>query len=516
MKSLQLAASAAAALLVATSLSTAPAMAQKSKDTLRIAINDPFSTLSNYCVPVDEAGNFYRRIYGTLVQIAEHEKKVVPGLAKSWTRVSPTVLEFDLRDDVTFHNGNKFDADDVVSTLEYAIDPAVKVEFKSRYTWIKKVEKLGPYKVRLEAHTPNATDLGLLGYRTYIQDKESFDTLENKCDYGRLTPYGTAQYKVVSIDKNQGMVVERFEGAKGDPKYVRAPIKRLHAIPVPDKQTQIAQLMTGGVDILRNVQPDNAAELAKNPNLAVSTLPTASFVYIVLDAAGRSGVKPLTDNRVRKAIWMGMNRDATIKGLVPGGAEGIAEKMNMICFDSTIACGRTVDYPPYDPAAAKKLLAEAGYPNGFSLTYSCFIPIKHICEAISNDLLKIGVKAQIEPVTITLFRKKQADGELNMTSIFYPSAGHPDAGNILDVFFVGPRDYAQDMEMAKLVQAGLLEFDDAKRTAIYTKAMDLNNTKNYVMAFSSLPTLYVHSKDIEIKKNLLSAGDNYIDDYFWK
>ena len=516
MTSFKLAASAVATLLVATSLSTMPAMAQKSKDTLRIAINDPFSTLSNYCVPVDEAGNFYRRVYGTLINFDEHEKKIVPGLAKSWTRVSPTVLEFELQEGLTFHNGNKFDADDVVSTIEYAADPQYKIEFKSRYTWVKKIEKLGPYKVRIEAGTPNATDLGLLGYRTYIQDKESFDTLENKCDYGRLTPYGTGAFKVASIDKNTGLVVERYNEFKGDKKYFRAPVGRIHGIPVPDKQTQIAQLMTGGVDILRNVQPDNAADLAKDPKLTVSTLPTASFVYIVLDAAGRSGVKPLTDNRVRKAMWMGLNRDAIIKGLVPGGDKGIAEKMNMICFDSTIACGRTVDYPQYDPAAAKKLLAEAGYPDGFSLTYSCFIPIKHICEAISNDLLKIGVKAQVEPVTINLFRKKQADGELNMTSIFYPSAGHPDAGNILDVFFVEPRDYARDPEMTKLIDAGLQEFDDAKRTAIYTKAMDLNNTKNYVMAFSSLPTLYVHTKDMEIRKNPLSAGDNYIDDYFWK
>jgi len=515
MTSLKIAASAAAALLVATSLGTSPAMAQKSKDTLRLAINDPFTVLSGYCVPVDEAGNFYRRVYSTLISFDEHGKKIVPALAKSWTRVSPTVLEFDLRDDITFHNGNKFDADDVVSTLQYTSDPKQVFAFKSRYTWVKKVEKLGPYKVRIESFKPNATDLGLLGYRTYIQDKESFDTLENKCDYGRLTPYGTGPYKVTSIDKNTGVMVERAKN-QFDPKYFRANIGHIQGIPIPDKQTQIAQLMTGGVDMLRNVQPDNAAALAKNPNLTVSTLPTASFIYIVLDAAGRSGVKALTDNRVRKAIWMGMNRDAIIKGLVPGGKEGIAKKMDMICFDSTIACGHTVDYPPYDPAGAKKLLAEAGYPDGFTLTYSCFIPIRPECEAIANDLLKIGVKAQVEPVTINLFRKKQADGELNMTSIFYPTAGHPDAGNILDVFFVGPRDYAHDPEMAKLIEQGLAEFDDAKRTAIYTKAMDLNNTKNYVMAFSSLPTLYVHSKDIEIKPNLLSASDNYIDDYFWK
>ena len=170
----------------------------------------------------------------------------------------------------------------------------------------------------------------------------------------------------------------------------------------------------------------------------------------------------------------------------------------------------------YDPAAAKKLLAEAGYPDGFSLTYSCFIPIKHICEAISNDLLKIGVKAQVEPVTINLFRKKQADGELNMTSIFYPSAGHPDAGNILDVFFVEPRDYARDPEMTKLIDAGLQEFDDAKRAALYGKVFDLSNSESYIFPFTSIPTVYATTKDIELVPDRYAMGDIWATSYTYK
>jgi len=263
--------------LVATAaaLIAAPAIAQKSKDTVRIAINDPFTILSGYCVPVDEAGNFYRRVYGTLVSFDERNQKPVPHLAKSWTRVNPTTLEFELFDNITYHNGNKFDADDVVSTISYTSDPKHVFEFKSRYTWVEKIEKLGPYKVRLTSKQPNALDLGLLGYRTYIQDKESFEPLENKCDYGRLTPYGTGPFKVASIDKNAGIVVEKFDGFKGDPKYFRAPVKRIHGIPIPDRQTQIAQLMTGGVDMLRNVTPDNATEMVKaNPNLELTVLPT--------------------------------------------------------------------------------------------------------------------------------------------------------------------------------------------------------------------------------------------------
>jgi peptide/nickel transport system substrate-binding protein len=219
---------------------------------------------------------------------------------------------------------------------------------------------------------------------------------------------------------------------------------------------------------------------------------------------------------VRKAIWMALDRDTIIKHIVPGGQQGVALKMMKLCFDHNIGCDGSNNAPKYDPAAAKKLLAEAGYPNGFELTYDVFIPIKYIGEAIAGSLRKVGIKANVNPVTINVFRQKQSAGEINMVSIFYPTAGHPDTGNILDVFFTGKRDYAHDDQMHKLMKAGSAEFDDAKRKAIYKQAMDLNNEKNYVMAFSSLPTNYVHSKDIEIKPNLLSGGDNYIDDYFWK
>lgn len=85
---------------------TAPAFAQKSKDTLRVAINDVFSTLDSYHFPQDEVGYFVRAMYGTLVAMDEHTGKLVPQLAKSWRRISQTTLEFDLRDDVTFHSGN--------------------------------------------------------------------------------------------------------------------------------------------------------------------------------------------------------------------------------------------------------------------------------------------------------------------------------------------------------------------------------------------------------------------------
>ena len=103
-------------------LMTAPALAQKSKDTLRFAVNNPFAVLSSYHLPTGEAALLYREIYDQLIAFSEYEQKIMPQLAKSWT-VQPGVYEFELKEGITFHNGNKFDADDVVATLKYAADP---------------------------------------------------------------------------------------------------------------------------------------------------------------------------------------------------------------------------------------------------------------------------------------------------------------------------------------------------------------------------------------------------------
>lgn len=502
--------------LAAIAAAAAPAAAQKSKDTLRLAINDPFSIVSSYCVPLDEVGYFTRGIYSSLISYDEYGQKFVPALAKSWTRINPTTVEFELRDDVAFHNGNKFDADDVISTDKFLQDPEIKIQYKNRYSWIKNIEKLSPNKIRIESRQVMAIDLQALAYRFRIQDAESYNSLSDKCDYGRLTPYGTGPYKVVSVDRNQGIMVERFDGLKLDPKYNYAPIKRVHGVPLPDRQTQIAQLMVGGVDVVRNVSPDNAVELAKNPALAVSTLPTASFYYIVLDAAGRSGHKAVQDPRVRKAMLLAFDRNAIIKNIVPGGEAGVAEKMMGYCFATNTGCKYSVKYDEYNPAEAKRLLAEAGYADGFDIVYDVFAPVKAVGEAIAGEWRKVGIRATINAVPINVFYKKWSGGEVNAVSVSYPTSSFPDVGNILDTFFGAERDYARDPIIAKAMEDGEKELDPAKRADIFEKALNRATEMSYVMAVSSMPTVFAHSKDTEVRRDTLSAGDYMISDHYWK
>src|SRR5215469_3655932 len=119
-----------AALLCALTCAVPSAFANKADDTLRIAVTDWFGTLDPYQFPIDEAAVFYQTVYETLVRFDERRQEYVPWLAKSWRRIDDKTLEFELRDDVKFHNGDKFDADDVVATINFITDPKTTLRFK--------------------------------------------------------------------------------------------------------------------------------------------------------------------------------------------------------------------------------------------------------------------------------------------------------------------------------------------------------------------------------------------------
>ena len=212
---------------------------------------------------------------------------------------------------------------------------------------------------------------------------------------------------------------------------------------------------------------------------------------------------------------MGINADEIIKHIVPGGH--VAEKLYADCFKATIACKYNVKPVGYDPAGAKKLLAEAGYPDGLDLHYVVYAANKSIGEAVAGELYKIGVRVTVQATDITLYRRMLSDGKLQAWSILYPTGTFPDASGIMNVLFTGPAmKYYNDEVIAKATEDGVREFDPAKRADIYAKAFDRINERAYHFPLSSIPTVYVHSKDVKIKEDPFSAGQTFVSDYVWK
>jgi ABC-type transport system substrate-binding protein len=122
----------------------------------------------------------------------------------------------------------------------------------------------------------------------------------------------------------------------------------------------------------------------------------------------------------------------------------------------------------------------------------------------------------VQPDAISVYRRKQGEGKLQMWSILFPTGSHPDADNILGVYFTGPayRYYNDDM-ISKWMEEGTREFDLPKREAIYQKIFDRVNEQSYILPVTSVPTVYVHTKQVRIEPSKLFAGERSVYDYYW-
>ena len=508
MKPVLLAATAALA------LSTVPAVAQKASDTLKLTVQEGFPILDPYHAPSNEANQWSRDVYGRLVVYDENKRQMIGELVKSWKRVDDQTLEFELRDDVVFTSGNKFTADDVIYTLNYVADPAINIRFKARYTWYDKPEKLGEYKIRLHSKEPRADDLELLAYRFHIFDKAAHEKLEDKTTYGRTVASSSAAYKLVSIDRTGNITITRNDDAIKKFPHLRAPIKTVVGVPIPDRQTQIAQLLTGGVHVLSKASPDTLAEFAKNPNFAQTPFPTRMLVYITMDAAGRSDNKLMANEKLRQAVFKAIDREKIIKAYIPG--TDIALRPDGLGFHDNIGFATSTKVIGYDPEGAKKLMAEAGYPDGFDMELGAYVPYKEIAEAIAGELRRVNIRASVNSMPLSVYVKARGDGKLTTLVAEYPAFAQPNMINIMDVFFGGDRDYSNDPVINKAYQEGSKIIDDSKRAALYKTAIDRVNEKAYIYPLSEMPNILIHSKDVVVKPGLTSLTEIRPGDYFWK
>ena len=483
-------------MVFALGLIASPTSAQKSKDTLRIGFYDPISIVDATHDPKPETGFLSRAVYDNLLAYDRKTSTFQPSLAKSWKRIDAKTLEFKLREDVKFHDGSEFDADDVVYTINWFANPKVKFRIKTRYLWIKNAEKIDKYTVRIYSKKPAAVALARFAISTPIYPSDVHGSLKVKSTFGKKG-IGTGPYMVESVDPNKGVVLKANPNFKhGGPGRPAARIGKIHVLPMPDVQTQIAQLLTGGLDLMYRVPKDQLDSLKINPALAVTTQKGQLFYYIAMDSIGKSGHKALLDKRVRKAIMMAINREGIRNTLIPGGSE--MEQMNAMCQKWQPGCGYTTQPPVYNPAGARKLLSQAGYPNGFDVNITSTLP-RIIPVAVSGDLRKIGIKANVSKLTFGAYRKKQRQGKIEILVNQWSSGGIPDVGSTATFFHgKGARNYYGDTLISKTIPKAEAAFDDAERRKIYSTLFDRNNTEAYMMPITPNPPTFLHTKDLGI------------------
>lgn len=303
-----------------------------------------------------------RRIVETLVTFPDESTQIVPGLAESWTIAKDGLTyTFKLRKGVRFHDGTPLNAEAVKFSIERQINPEHpankigKFPFASYFFGnVKAVEAVDDQTVRFVLKEPRASFLAVLtaGAASIVSPAA---VKKWGADYP-LNPVGTGPFKYASWQRGQHVVLEK------NPDYWRGPVKLERVVyrPIVEDQARLTELMTGALDVIVGVPPDFVAQLEGSGKVSILKQVGAHVWYLGIN----NQKKPFDDKRVRQALNYAVNKDAIVKDVLKG--TGSVSRGPVL--PNTWGADAALKAYPYDPQKAKQLLAEAGFPNGFSTT----------------------------------------------------------------------------------------------------------------------------------------------------
>ncbi|RMX06629.1 ABC transporter substrate-binding protein [Corticibacter populi] len=474
---------------------TASVWAGKANDTLVYASDSEVENISPYHNNMREGVILSHMAWDTLIYRDPHSGEYKPQLATKWEWESPTALVLDLRDGVTFHNGDAFGADDVVYTFNVVTGPDAKITTRQNTGWIDHVEKLGNTQVRIVLKAPFPAALEYLAGPTPIFPAAYVEKVG--LEGFSKAPVGTGPYRITAVQPGQGVTMEKFDGyfaasAKGQPAIGKVVFKVIR-----DPEARAAQLMTGEVDWIWRVPADQADAMGAMPQLAVLSDETMRVGFLTLNNHGESPASaPFKDVRVRQAVNHAINREAIAANLVRGGSQVV----HAPCFRTQFGCETAgVTQYAYDPAKAKALLAEAGYPDGFETDLWAYRE-REYAEAMIGDLRKAGIRARLHFVQYPAMRAEAASGRAAMTFQAWGSYSVNDASAFVGNYFTGgPDDTAKDPQVIELVQAGNTAIEPEVRKQKYAQALDRISAEAMWAPLFSYSVNYAFTSDLQFE-----------------
>lgn len=343
------------------------------------------------------AGNAARPLYDALLSIDE-TGAIVPNLAESFEiNEDGTEYILKLRQDVVFHNGEPFGADDVIATWEFGKTPTN--QYVDQYEDAATVEAIDEFTVRMTTTEPNPLFLTNLATAWWV------------IPAGYMNEVGIAGFELAPVGTGPFRFVERVVGERivyeANPDYWQEGVPGVARVTfrvIPDSSTRVAAIQAGEVDIVNRLNVDEAALLEGVPGVNVISYTNDRVYYVGFKNIGNGVGTPLEDVRVRQALNYAVNRPGIINGIFGGEASLISG------FTLPVNLGWdhvTVEPFPYDPDRARALLAEAGYGDGFEIGMGCptdaYTNINEVCLAIQRDLAAVGVEVALEFRTSSTF-----------------------------------------------------------------------------------------------------------------
>jgi peptide/nickel transport system substrate-binding protein len=459
-----------------------PAFAQKAADTIRITWRDAIPDVDPYYNSQRTGMVVAFQAFDCLVYRDPVTMEIKPALATSWQQVDATTIDFTLRQGVTFQNGDPFTADDVVYTINTIIHDK-RVAIPAYYTSFAGAERLDDFHVRIKLTRVSPAVMEYLAMVTPIWPK----TYREKVgpDGFSRAPIGTGPYKITKVDGITEIDLERYDGHyAGSPKGQPA-IRYIKIHEVPDATTELTELLGGRADWIWGYNADQFANIARMPNLEALRFGTMRVNFMTIDAGGRTGRdNPLTKLKVRQAIISAIDRETMARQLIQGDSQVI----DTPCFPSQFGCDTSAATKhPYDPAKAKQLLVEAGYPNGFDTELISYNP-PQINGALQNYLKAVGINLRIQQLQIGAAIQKAEAGEAPLYCGSWGSNSINDASAFMPYFLGGGLDdYARDPEVQELLKKAETSVDPKLRRQAYSEAIrQATERVDFVPLFSAV------------------------------
>nr|WP_067290644.1 ABC transporter substrate-binding protein [Marinobacterium profundum] len=477
------------ATLACSTLSSLPALAGKTDDTLNVAFSAEPEALDTYKIAGREGLILARHLYDGLLYKDLDTGEFKPALAESWEFTDPLTIELKLRQGVKFHNGASFSADDVLTTLNTVIKPDYGTRYQISVDWIERVEKINDYSVRIHMAKPFAGAVEMLADALPIYPRAYFS--ENGSAGMAAMPIGTGPYQLMEQTPGVRYVLERFDDHYADSPKGRPSIKRIVARTIPEMNTQYAELMSGSLDWSWRIPPDQAKKLERR--VTIVNAPIMRIAYVNFAKAAQDGAYAISDARVRKAIIHAVNREQIAK--VFGG--DASEVLNSACNPAQFGCEQDVTRYEYDPAQAKALLQDAGLGDGFDMDMTFAAMPRPVAEAVAADLAKVGIRVNLNENQYAAAVQKWREGSVPALFSNWGSYGIGDVVFIDSNFFGGGADdQSADPEVAALLQLADTSNDRAVRKANYSLALKKIADEAYWMPMYNFNINYGLSDDL--------------------
>lgn len=483
----------ACAVIIGGLLAASPAIAGKDDDTLRVAMAGEILNLDYLYTTRREYIILAELTDDTLFNLNPETQEVEPAVATEYEWVDELTLDVFLRDDVKFHDGSLLSADDVVYTYNWIIDEDGESQAKGVVErWLDHAEKIDDHTVRFHLSTAYPLVVRDMSQRVKLRKENSYHENGEINESAMAIDFiGLGPYQVVSFEPGQRLELKRFDDYFGDAPAIENVVVRN----LPDQGTQQAELMSGGIDWMFQVPLELAENLDHTPVADHLSGPDLRVGFLVLDAAGYTDPDgPLTNVKVRQAINHALNRGEMSEYLIGGSSEPI----HTPCHPAQFGCTTDIQEYPYDPERARKLLAEAGYPDGFELELWAYRD-RAASEAIASDLSAIGIDLSLRYVQLSSLN--QARAEQNIPAYFgtWGSGGTADTAAIARVHFSGDsdRNLSGDDELTDMVMAAEATTDQDERLELYEQALNRIADQAYWAPLFSYSANYLVSPDLD-------------------